>query len=718
MRNAFYFIIVAVIFVSCTSRHGGNQYFDDNDIELVKDIDSITTRYRNSDSVRFHLNQAKEAAHRLGDASSEIHALDILYWSYYFDDKIRNAYECASEAYNIADSSNNQRLKAKSAQSLGIIFSKMKQTSLANKNLDNAIRIFSELKDTFWVCTTIRDMAKNNYLSSLYDSAQANLKRAYDLDVIRHDTAGISIDYAYLGALNLYKYKARIINSDTTILGEALRYCEKALSIYKRSDDYGYELARASVESNLPELYILKAQTEPKNSEKYREMLALCRSRLQRARDMSYAEHDIEQELRLNRVEIQLLIGEGKIDEAEKLANYCYDNINIDRHSYIRTENAYNLLALVYEAKGDAANALKHLKLAELQRNMTVAATKNVQLSVMMARGQYESELMKAKGRENELRAKSYMRGFLIVMLAIIVVVMLLNGFILKRNYKRTRKLNQLVTEQNKQITEGLDYASMIQNATMPSEKRISKIFGDHMAIYHPLNIVSGDFYWAATVDRFKILVVGDCTGHGVPGALLSMLGMSILEYTVKTSTDGEIVASQILDEMRETFKHTLNQKNYSVLENVDSIDISLAIFDIQNMKMQYAGAFRPVVIFRNGEVIRTKGDLMPIGTYYRELDHFTNHVFDIEADDVIYMYSDGFTDQFGYNKNQQLETFKTKRLLEMLRKIHLMAFDEQKQLIEEQMLRWRTSATSPEKVCEQTDDAVLVGVSVRNMMQ
>jgi serine phosphatase RsbU (regulator of sigma subunit) len=168
---------------------------------------------------------------------------------------------------------------------------------------------------------------------------------------------------------------------------------------------------------------------------------------------------------------------------------------------------------------------------------------------------------------------------------------------------------------------------------------------------------------------------------------------------------------------MKAILKNTLNQGDFEN-DNHDAIDLALIIVDIKKMEMQFAGANRPLVIIRNGEVIRVKGDNMPIGVFLAEKEHFTNHVVPLEKDDRIYLFSDGIPDQFGYREGRnEAEIFTLKRFLGLLAEVSPKSFDLQKIEIVKTLKRWRKPKALGFEACEQTDDNLLAGLSVEEML-
>ncbi len=272
---------------------------------------------------------------------------------------------------------------------------------------------------------------------------------------------------------------------------------------------------------------------------------------------------------------------------------------------------------------------------------------------------------------------------------------------------------NKIIGERNREMNDSINYASLIQHAAMPPQHMMQSIFGSHMLIFRPLKVVSGDFYWCKQSGNIKLLAVGDCTGHGVPGAFLSILGISILNELSSRFDLTRANAGIMLDEMRQTFKQSLRQTGNEE-DNHDGIDIAIVMIDTQQMIMHYAGAFRPLLMTRNGELKKISPDRMPIGIHYKESEHFTDHEIKIEHGDRIYLFSDGITDQFGFDEEGNLHKFTAKRFGMLVNETSQLPFSAQQSKIEMEFDEWRREGLlNSNGEYEQTDDAVLVGIGI-----
>jgi serine phosphatase RsbU (regulator of sigma subunit) len=256
------------------------------------------------------------------------------------------------------------------------------------------------------------------------------------------------------------------------------------------------------------------------------------------------------------------------------------------------------------------------------------------------------------------------------------------------------------IADKNRSITDSIQYAKRIQTAILPSNEFAEEILPEHFILFRPRDIVSGDFYWMTKKGNRLVIIAADCTGHGVPGAFMSMLGVSFLNEIVNRHEVDS--AGEILTQLRADIKKTLGQEGKEG-EAKDGMDIALCIVDFDNLKMQYAGAYNPLYLYRNNELLETKADRMPIGIWVKEKESFTDNDIDLQKGDVFYIFSDGFQDQFGGEDGRK---FKTKNYKQLLLEIHQKPMAEQKEILNTTIDKWRGK-------WEQVDDIIIVGIRV-----
>ncbi len=255
----------------------------------------------------------------------------------------------------------------------------------------------------------------------------------------------------------------------------------------------------------------------------------------------------------------------------------------------------------------------------------------------------------------------------------------------------------------NKHITDSIRYAKRIQNAILPPDLYVKQLLPKSFILYKPKDIVSGDFYWMTKKSNLIIYAAVDCTGHGVPGAFMSIVGNNQLNYAVDVKKARN--AATILNYLNEGVVETLREKGTINVSGVkDGMDLALCIIDYKNMKLEFAGANNPLCLVRNNEMIQIKGDRQAIGgTFEDDLPQFTNHEIDLQKGDVIYTFSDGYPDQFGGHDGRK---FMLKRFRELLLKIHSHPIEEQGRMLDEILEEWRGRE-------EQVDDILVMGVKI-----
>lgn len=242
-----------------------------------------------------------------------------------------------------------------------------------------------------------------------------------------------------------------------------------------------------------------------------------------------------------------------------------------------------------------------------------------------------------------------------------------------------------------------LRYAGMIQHALMPDPELLGGLLRDYFVLFLPRDIVSGDFYYAFFNKDYLCIAAGDCTGHGVPGALMSILGISFLNEILQTNC--MMKANRILNLMREKVMKALHQTGKKS-EAKDSIDIGLCLIDCDSGKLQYSGANRPLVLVRKGELIEYKPDLMTIGVAPLKEVAFRNVDIDTHPGDTFYLFSDGYSDQFSEATDKKM---KNKNFKNLLKSVSHLPMAEQKLRLEESFNNWKGSVP-------QVDDVLIFG--------
>jgi serine phosphatase RsbU (regulator of sigma subunit) len=411
-------------------------------------------------------------------------------------------------------------------------------------------------------------------------------------------------------------------------------------------------------------------------------------------------------------------------------------NISNELNSKELTSDILLELSRSYFKTGDYKNAylshFQHKKLSDdLRNDEKIQEAANQELNYQVNKKQKEMEMEQQKRdwlAQEEIKKQSMYAIGAFIALGLVAVV----AFFIFRSYRIKRKSNILLEKQRdeilqkneellqlneeilaqrelteqqrdialqrqKEIMDSIQYANRIQTAVLPQREMFVELVPDYFIYFKPRDIVSGDFYWLKKLNKHIVVAAADCTGHGVPGAFMSLLGIAFLNEIVnETLTD----AAGILNLLRERIMDALHQ-TWKDDEAKDGMDIALSVINIETKELQYAGAYNPLYIFRNGGLIEKKADKMPIGIHIKEPQDFTNHSIQLKGNDTIYMFSDGYIDQFGGNTGSK---FKTKRFKELLFSMHEKPMKDQKEIIDNTHINWKGEE-------KQLDDILVIGM-------
>ena len=258
-----------------------------------------------------------------------------------------------------------------------------------------------------------------------------------------------------------------------------------------------------------------------------------------------------------------------------------------------------------------------------------------------------------------------------------------------------TRKV---LLHQRRQLMASLKYASFIQKAVLPDLRYMENVLKDFFVLHKPRDIISGDFYYCSRKEDYIIAAAGDCTGHGVPGALMSIMGISFLNEIL--SSRGPVKSSRILNLLRERVMKAMHQRGHE-LENKDAMDMALCVFNPRTMELQFSGANNPLYHVRNRILTEIKADKMPVGINAIEENSFTNHTMQLKPGDIVYIFSDGYPDQFGGPENKK---FKYGPLKELLISISDRPMEDQREELDRAITAWKGSEP-------QIDDMLIFGI-------
>ena len=449
-----------------------------------------------------------------------------------------------------------------------------------------------------------------------------------------------------------------------------------------------------------------------------------------------------------------------KLKNYKNARKYLLEALKFDKNS--NAENTklqiYLYLAKLDSTQGKYKNAMLYYQKYEQVKDSIYILQKEKQISEVQVKydtqkKETENNTLKEKQKlDTERIDKQHFINVVLITLSFFFIVLivifkrvyskaknnntLLNtkNFIIKNKNNELRTQKQEIENQKNNLewhiqklvehedlrTDSIKYALKIQMAVLPDRHLMDLLFKEYFIFLKPLQIVSGDFYWLKKIDNNLIFTIADCTGHGVPGGFLSMLGISTLNEIVNKHES--LKASDILERLRETFKKSLVQ-TYDENKTYDGMDISLCVYNTETKILQFSGAYRPLYLitkninsekideFKNNSnchintsnshtLIEIKPDKQPIGPFFKEKP-FTNHKIRIQKEDVIYLFSDGYTDQLDHEKDKK---YTSKRFKNLLLSIQEMSMPSQKKMIKNTFEKWIGST-------KQTDDILIGGV-------
>ncbi|TLX77497.1 serine/threonine protein phosphatase [Labilibacter sediminis] len=267
---------------------------------------------------------------------------------------------------------------------------------------------------------------------------------------------------------------------------------------------------------------------------------------------------------------------------------------------------------------------------------------------------------------------------------------------------KKIEAQKELLSKINQSLTDSIYYAKRIQESILPSEKKIKNVLPESFIYYRPKDLVSGDFYWLHEADDKIFVAAVDCTGHGVPGAFMSIIAYDMLKSIVGTDTNAD--PAEILDRLSKeviaTFKKNTPASEQDDLTVNDGMDIALCIIDKKTQKMTFSGAYSPLYLVRDNEIFVYKGDRFPVGYQYDDSLRFSKHEISMEPNDTFYIFSDGYADQFGGSEGKK---FKYRRFRHLLLNIHKLPAEDQKAILHQKIEEWMDNY-------EQVDDMIVIG--------
>lgn len=663
MKKGNYIILFVIVCMQlCVSAYSQNQRIVDSLLQLEKTLPDDTVKFNvveklveqyldnNVDKAIDYAQQLYKLAQHLDKPRYTIKALFVLGNTVY----LKKDYGAASESYfaalKISESIKSEADIAKSYNYIGKLY-------FVQNDVDNALVYFERSLVLHRQLNIRKDMA-TNYIhigvihnrKKQYEKAIKNFQKALDLQTEDNNMKDMPAAYSNMAIAYYYIGKTDIAIEKTK---KSLEIGEKVGN--KRYLSVGY--------NNLGDLYA--------STQQYSEALIAYKKALEYARECGYDSlHDIY--IHIAQVHMEQ-------NDFPNAYQYIQQGLSVKDSIYQeRNSRQVNELLVKHEAE---------------QREENIISLKQ---DTALSEEQYK--------KERHLR----------IYISIFGVLGLGFAFVLGRRIVQTRRINKTLSvthrqieNKNRSITDNISYSKRIQDAMLPSMPAMQQLFNELFVLFLPKDIVSGDFYWSAEVNGRKLIACCDCTGHGVPGALMSMICNTILNHVV---IEDEITSpDQILNKVHLGVRKALKQdKQHRSMDGMDAAIISLHT-ENDNYCLHYAGANRPLWIITKDDdgkpvLIETKPDKDSIGGYQTEEQRiFTLHTISVKKGDCIYMTSDGYADQFGGKEGKKLMT---KRFKELLLQNYKSPMVQQKSVLFETYNTWKANY-------EQVDDVLVIGIRI-----
>lgn len=580
----------------------------------------------------------------------------------------------------------NYKGVAASYNNIGFVHKKNGDLPRALEFYLKALKIKEELQERKDIAIQLNNIGRINKSLGDDDKALENYQKCLKISSEIGDKRIMALSMGNIGAIYMKKQN----------LDEALLFLQKALAL---NEEIGYQKGIALSLGGIASVY--KRQGKIDEALLYYNKSLVIRKETNDKKSIS--------SILFNLGDIFIKTG-----ELNKALSYAKQSLALAEEidDIEEKQSASNLLGRVYKRLGDYKTSLRFFEYEVQMKDSIFNMENNKAILLQQAKYVYEKqsladslafaeqqriEKLQYDQSLSEQRTYTYVGvgGFILMLLLAIVIFRGYNEK--KKNNLLLEQQKTLIQQKNHEITSSITYAKRIQTAILPSSNAMNAFLKKGFVFYRPKDIVAGDFYWMHTTDNTVIYAVADCTGHGVPGAMVSVichnaLNRSIREYHLTKP-------AEILNKTRELVIETLAKGDGDVK---DGMDIALCSINFEKKELQYAGAYNPLYLIRKGELLETKADKQPIGNYSHNKP-FTNHTISLEKGDSIYTFTDGYADQFGGPKEKKFMYKPFKRLLLSVQE-ELM--ENQEKIIEKTFNSWKGDL-------EQIDDVCILGVKI-----
>ena len=698
---------------------------NDSELDSARLYMDIATKSDNTDTIKTFAKKAYEIASKHQNIPLLIDCFNYLAYAYGTERKFDSAIVFYKRHYIIvSDDTSRSQDMARTLGNLGICYKNTDKYIDMWRSFRQSKTIFEKLQDTVKICWTTMEMGEAYEHFGMYQQAQELYTEALKLATKQNIANDIARCHYNIGDIILKENFETKTDSTAAMLTRARDYITKAVDESYNSDDIYADTLRYVASLALSQCYIALLHSTPQRAD-YADSCSLHIGKHIQAKSNKSIPDSLDTEI----IKAMLKIyHRNHADAIRILENAAQLPVKV---AYSRDmSEVYKLLSESYAAIGKVKEAYtakkKYYEIfnkitneENVKRSANFAA--QTEIDVEREKQQEEKHHREAEEAASQVRRQSIIKG-LSVGLGVAAVITLVIIVSLRKKHRLGKELNdrnnQLlaqrnVIEQQKNdeqraqsiILSSVEYASIIQSQAIGNEESVASIFPESFVYYRPRNIVSGDWYMATALKGHRIMIEADCTGHGIPGALLCMLGVSAMKDIINKlrHTTSPILPGLILDEMRVAVKKALNKDTGDSKSNIDDgMDMTIIILPPEGGKMLFGSANQNAVLVSGGEATRLKGDANPIGNYVREKEHFTTTEMPVTNGDAVYLFSDGIQDQTGDDERK----YSLKQLTAFLANHYTLPMNQQKAIFENTFDNYTGSQP-------QVDDRTLVGIRI-----
>ncbi len=608
-------------------------------------------------SLEYH-KKSLEVFEKTGNQEGIASALGNIGVTYYYLDKLPDALLYYQKSLEMQEKLGNKMSMASCLNNIGEVYYNQEDFPKAQIYLQRSLEIHEQIGDEKGAIYPLTCLAISYQKQKVYQKSIEYAQKAYKIA-------------KKINSLNELKDAANTLYESYKLNGDyakALEYHEA----YKRTNDTIYNKDKAKA--------FAKLESKAEIAQKEKEIIILSKDReLQRIEIERRKSAQLAQEKQTEANELFAMARQEKDKrKADSLQNLAEKKqLEVEKHLAIEQK-------LVAQSKQKTTEILKEKKEKEFQQYIIIFIFLGLTSTIIFAYFIFRSRQKEKQAKEDVLEQKEQVQQTNEELAITLEVIQVQKNEI---EYK------------NQAITDSIHYAKRIQTAILPTEEYMQRLLPEHFVLYKPKDIVSGDFYYIQAIDHKIVIAAVDCTGHGVPGALMSMIGNEILSEIVQQKKIA--TANQILDELDKSIRIALKQQTS---EAQDGMDIALVIIDKAQKTLNYAGAKNPLYIFQNKTFTEIQADILAIGGAQTAAQKtFTQHVIPYESPTTFYLFSDGFQDQFGGSRNKK---FLVKQFKALLTNIHTQSVTQQKEVLDNALSTWQGNN-------EQTDDILVIGIRI-----